>query len=498
MKKLIITLGLSGMLCVGCVDLTQEPNSFLTPENIEYNERNVTSLANGLYTSLWGGNYAYNCRTMLMGLGADDVICGTTSKRGTFTDQLHVDMGSMEQDYMTMWDNMYKLIQASNQFIEGLEATNSIKEKEKEPYLGEAYFMRAFAHFNLVRWFGDVPAFTDSKCVTDFLGNTTITRNKVEDIYLKLIVPDLKQAEVLLPNRGRASTAPNSTVCKWAAKACLAEVYLTMAGWPMKQTQYYADARDKALEIITDGGYKLVDHYEDLWKEATKSDDTEHIFALNHSNTNYSNYGKSYFTTDEEGGWGDYLADSCFYERYPNDERKKFNFVTEFQPGGVGRKINFKKTVMRSPAINKYRDYGGVSSPQSLGITPIYRYADVLLMYAEAQNKADHKPNPKAYECINDIRKRAMGGIENPLTPDLSEEDFDKAVFDERGWEFFSEFKRWFQLVRTEKVWEANQFNPGVKKGIDKYGVTKDDRQVYLMPLPAEEAQFCNFPQNPR
>ena len=46
-------------------------------------------------------------------------------------------MGSMEQDYMTMWDNMYKLIQASNQFIEGLEATNSIKEKEKEPYLGE-------------------------------------------------------------------------------------------------------------------------------------------------------------------------------------------------------------------------------------------------------------------------------------------------------------------------------------------------------------------------
>lgn len=146
--------------------------------------------------------------------------------------------------------------------------------------------MRAFAHFNLVRWFGDVPAFTDSKCVTDFLGNTTITRNKVEDIYLKLIVPDLKQAEVLLPNRGRASTAPNSTVSKWAAKACLAEVYLTMAGWPMKQTQYYADARDKALEIITDGGYKLVDHYDDLGKEATKSDDTRHIFSIDHSNTN--------------------------------------------------------------------------------------------------------------------------------------------------------------------------------------------------------------------
>ena len=478
MKKLIITLGLSGMLCVGCVDLTQEPNSFLTPENIEYNERNVTSLANGLYTSLWGGNYAYNCRTMLMGLGADDVICGTTSKRGTFTDQLHVDMGSMEQDYMTMWDNMYKLIQASNQFIEGLEATNSIKEKEKEPYLGEAYFMRAFAHFNLVRWFGDVPAFTDSKCVTDFLGNTTITRNKVEDIYLKLIVPDLKQAEVLLPNRGRASTAPNSTVSKWAAKACLAEVYLTMAGWPMKQTQYYADARDKALEIITDGGYKLVDHYEDLWKEATKSDDTEHIFALNHSNTNYSNYGKSYFTTDEEGGWGDYLADSCFYERYPNDERKKFNFVTEFQPGGVGRKINFKKTVMRSPAINKYRDYGGVSSPQSLGITPIYRYADVYLSLAEAlvmKPEATSKDYTEALGYVNTIRERAK--LKALKLEDVNtQEKFIDQILTERSHEFWCENGQYrADLIRHDKF---------VQRAIDVTQTPYANKYKELYPLP--------------
>lgn len=496
MKKIIVTLGIISMLCFGCVDLSQEPLSFPTPENIEYNEANITSLANGLYTSLWYGNYYYNCRTMLMGLGADDVICGTVSKRGTYLDQLHVDMAQMDGDFMNIWDNMYKLIQTSNQFIEGLEATTTIAQKEKEPYLGEAYFMRAFAHFNLVRWFGDVPAFTDSKCVKDFQGNTTITRNKVEDIYKDLIIPDLKKAEGLLPNRGRVSEAPNSTVCKWAAKACLADVYLTMAGWPLKQTQYYADARDKALEVITDGGYKLVDHYADLWKEATKSDDTEHIFALNHSNTNHSNYGTSYFTTDEEGGWGDYLADSCFYERYPNDERKKFNFVTEFVVNR--RKINFRKSAMRSPAINKYRDYGGVSSAQSLGITPIYRYADVLLMYAEAQNKADHKPNTLAYEQINKVRKRAMGGVDNPLTPDLNEEDFDKAVFDERGWEFFSEFKRWFQLVRVEKVFEANQFNPGVKAGIDKYGVTATDRKVYLLPLPTKEAAMCGFPQNPR
>ena len=497
MKKLIITFGISGILLTGCVDLLQEPLSFPTPENIEYTEENVTSLANGLYTSLWGGNYAYNCRTILMGLGADDVSCGSYTKRGVHWDQLHVDMASMENDFMTMWDNMYKLIQGSNQLIEGLTATSSMTEEEKKQYLGEAYFMRAFAHFNLVRWFGDVPAFTDSQCATDFLGNSTITRNSVEDIYKKLIVPVLQLAETLLPNRGRVSDAPNSTVSKWAAKACLAEVYLTMAGWPLKQTQYYADARDKAFEIIEDGGYDLVDHYEDLWKEATKSDDKEHIFALNHSTDMYSNYGKSYYITEEStSAWSDYVADSCFYERYPEDERKEFNFIDEFIINR--RKVSFKNTTMRSPAINKYRDYGGVNSAQSLGITPIYRYADVLLMYAEAQNKADHGPNTFAYEQINKVRKRAMGGIDNPLTPNLDEEEFDKAVFDERGWEFFCEFKRWFQLVRTEKVWDANQFTPRIKEGIDSYGVTKDNRNVYLMPLPSEEVQSCGFTQNPR
>lgn len=496
MKNLIIALGIGSILLTGCVDLSQEPLSFPTPENIEYNETNVTSLTNGLYTELWGGNYEYNCRTILIGLGADDVVCGSNEKRGRYWDRLHIEMASMEDDFQIMWTNMYSLIQASNQLIEGLIATQSISEEEKAQYLGEAYFMRAFAHFNLIRWFGDVPAFTDSKCVKDILGNTTITRNKVEDIYDLVIIPDLKNAETMLPNRGRVSEAPNSTVCKWAAKACLAEVYLTRAGWPLKQTQYYANARDKALEIIKDGGYELVDHYQDLWKEDTKSDDTEHIFALNHSSTTYSNYGKSYFTSAEEKGWGDYLADSCFYERYPDDERKQFNFVTEFKVGA--RKINFKKSAMRSPAINKYRDYGGVDSPQSLGITPIYRYADVLLMYAEAQNKADHGPNALAYQYINDVRRRAMGGVDNPLTPDLNEEDFDKAVFDERGWEFFCEFKRWFQLVRTEQVWEANQFNPNVKKGIDSYGITKDNRDVYVMPLPTKEVQQCGFTQNPR
>ena len=72
------------------------------------------------------------------------------------------------------------MIQASNQLIEGLEASPTMADEAKKPYLGEAYFMRAFAYFHLVRYFGDVPGFTDSTCYKDILGSTNITRNKTE------------------------------------------------------------------------------------------------------------------------------------------------------------------------------------------------------------------------------------------------------------------------------------------------------------------------------
>ena len=84
--------------------------------------------------------------------------------------------------------------------------------------------MRAFAYFHLVRYFGDIPGFTDSTCYKDILGSTNITRNKTEDIYNLIIVPSLKIAEEYLPERGRKNNGSNETPSRWAAKACLADV----------------------------------------------------------------------------------------------------------------------------------------------------------------------------------------------------------------------------------------------------------------------------------
>lgn len=507
---------MAAMSLSSCVDMDQQPTSFLTPETLVYDQRTVEIMANGLYNDLWYNNYGFNCRMQILGLGADDIIGGSLTKRHALVDGLNVSTTQHDADTEYVWKNMYSVIRSANMMIANVPGSDKLDENAKKSYLGEAYFMRAYAYFNLVRFFGGVPALTDPDCNEDIYGNGSgaIVRASVADLYDKIIVPDLKMAEEYLPARAR--TGNNARASKGAAKACLADVYLTMAGWPLKRSECYAQAAAKAKEIIehTDTKeYTLADTYESLWKEANKSSDEEHIFALNHDSNNgtASNYGRSYYAQEEStAAWSDYLADSCFYENYPADARKAFNFVANFKLEGTPRPLNFKKTTMRAPAINKYRDYAPTSegivimTAQTNGITPIYRYAEVLLMYAEAQNKAEGAPNALAYKCLNDVRARGSKAVNGTVfkyteAANMTPEQFDKAVFDERGYEFFAEFKRWFHLVRTEKVIEANMGNPRVKESIEAYGLQgKAKETYYLMPLPVQEVIQCGFAQNPR
>lgn len=511
-KKLTIA-SCAALLMTGCVDLTQEPRSFLTPGTIVYDEATIEVTANGLYKDLWYNNYGYNCRSMILQTGADDVIVGTITKRYKQIDELEVTSGLHDSDVEIMWLNLYTVIRTANSMLKDMAASKDTKDEVKAPFLGEAHFMRAYAYFNLVRYFGDVIATTDPTCTEAIAGYKMTDRVPVDVIYKEIIVPDLKKAEELLPERAR--TNDNSRPSKGAAKACLADVYLTMAGWPLNLgTEYYQLAADKAKEII-DGkqvkGYDLVKPYSDLWKEAKKADDTEHIFALNHdaNNGTASNYGRSYYAAEESSAaWADYLGDSLFYEKTPADERKSFNYVTNFTVAGSPRPISFKKTSMRAPAINKYRDYTPTNSEgklvmtaQTNGITPIYRYAEVLLMYAEASVKATNTIDATAKSCLEKVRNRAGGASATKATP-TDPQQFLQEVSDEYGWEFFAEFKRWFQLVRTQQVVSANEANscPRVQAAVKEAEAVyqSDPKSVCWFPLPQNEVNISNLVQNNR
>lgn len=542
-----------GLLAVSCVDLDQQPKSHYTMENYEPSPESFEAVANGLYRKFYtgnddNGNYEFNTRVFAMSVGADDVIRGSvkdgTNNRVERIDELDIypyssisaDDGKSDVAYM--WRGMYGTVQAASSFIKdvllynisdavfesdfGSDTSRMVSDFNLETYerlvssgslapgdtsmllLGEGYFMRALAYFYLVRFFGEVPCYADHTNRVSINGiaavDEQVPRSPLKDIYEKMIVRDLKLAAELLPEISRSGS--NDRPSKWAAKTCLADVYLHMAGWPLKDVSKYADAAAAAKEVIDNAGLSLTGNYRDLWLEATKKQTNEHIFAIQHyisspTSTSWaSNYGKSYYAQDEsdggsQTGWADYLMDSAFYESYRSDDRRK-TFIAVVVLEGSG--IPWKSSLQKAPPINKYRDYGTIASAQSEGITPIYRYAQVLLMYAEASNMADGGPNAFAEQCVKDVQARSnISGAYLPAG--LDRDGFDEAVFTEFGWEFAVEAKRWFQLVRKERVVERNQFNTRVKAKLDARGATSEaaaqNGKGYLFPIPTETIELA-------
>lgn len=497
MKKYSLLI-LTVFTLVSCVDLLQEPKSNLTPKTVVLTETTLEAMTNGLYKDFWMNNFGFNCRVASLGLGADDMLTGSQAKqRNLLDDQLRVPVDNA--DVAVLWKGFYATIFSANNLISTITENTDLSPQLGNKYLGEAYFFRALTYFYIVRYFGDAPAITDPTASEDIDGSLDMPRKSVKDIYEKIIIPDLQQAEKLLPTTSR--DAKNQAPTSWAAKTVLTDVYLNMAGWPIKEQAYYAKAAEKAKEIIDGGAHALMPNYKDLWLEANKSNKTEHIFALQHSLTYLpSQYGLSYLGI-EEGGWYDYVADPVFYTNFPEDTRKEFCFVTSTIDSKTKATIQWTEFDTKSPYIRKYRNFGGCGeygiegatdrkNQLSQGLTPIYRYADVLLFYAEASNMAEGAPNALAYECINKVRDRAFGDTNHRLSG-LNKEQFAKAVFDEFGWENVFEFKRWFQLVRTEKVDEAVGKNPAVGARLN---VNKEN---YLYPIPTRQCELRGWSNNP-
>ncbi|MFC4218972.1 RagB/SusD family nutrient uptake outer membrane protein [Flagellimonas marina] len=176
----------------------------------------------------------------LLGIYGDELIYyGNTASD---LQQFHTNsLISTNGTVTSFWRGCYNLIYAANSIIEGLEST-PISDMDRDRYLGEAHFLRAFIHFYLVNIFGDVP-YVDS---TDFLENREIARLEEAQVYEK-IIGDLRLAKSLLPIEyaGAGRARPN----KWVATAMLSRTYLYMGQWQQ--------ALEEATEVVAQGGYVM-------------------------------------------------------------------------------------------------------------------------------------------------------------------------------------------------------------------------------------------------
>jgi hypothetical protein len=439
-------VGLTLLFAVSCVDLNENPPSDLSPQNFytsedEFNSA-LTGIAKALYSDWSGFDYGYD---LILASGAEDV----RSDADIFKNFDRLTPNDREVVIRDFWQKAYQAISNANALIAGLNNAKNMKPEVIDALEGQARFFRAFTYFYLVRFFGEIQVTTYEN--QSDAGN--VKQSTVEEVYANVIIPDLTIAERKLPR----SFAEKGRPTQGAAKTLLAKVYLTMAGWPVKQPEiYYPLAMEKACEIINPEngyGYDREAHYADLWKQDNKLTSKEFIFTFYGSIAEdgiaggHLDLATRYFGNGE-GGWGDYYSETRFFEAFPDGERKDATFTSVFADGTTFAEAQTQ------PHIAKYRDGGNHVGTNSEGFRPLLRYADVLLIYAEAANYVNNGPTTEALKALNAVRTRA--GLE-PYPKGMMMQEFDQAVLDERAWEFACEGDRWHDLVRRERVVEANR-----------------------------------------
>jgi hypothetical protein len=392
------------------------------------------------------------------------------------------------------WNGLYRVISNANLAIDKIPGITPMDEAQKSRKLGEARFLRAWAYFYAVRLWGDIPLVTKPQTATseDFFPS----RAPQEEVY-KLIVDDLVAAEAAglpwMDATGRASLA--------ATKAQLSKVYLTMAGQPLnKGAAYYKLAADKSKEIIDYSNanptvINLFPNYLDL-HDVNKEDILEHLFEIQYQITVASNPMDNYYpnfkavTVNGPGGTGSSVPTLSFYNSYePGDLRAKNQegfFYTSYYRNGNGDPFD-----LGAPYVFKHFNIvangtaGVKGTAQNNLDVPQIRYAEVLLIYAEAQNEVGG-PTQAAYDAFKRIRDRAK--LTTPALSTYSQASFREAVWKERWHELCYEGITWFDMVRLRKVYNETT------NGFDNFvgHVNKSSNQPLqakhlLMPLGVQE-----------
>ena len=504
MKKLIYLVTIAGglLLTASCVDLDQEPQSFITEEQYisTISQESLESAATALQSNLWHDNYGFNCRIQRIQVCADEITY-RAAKAGNelaYYDRLSPDISANTADFDTSWEDFYFVIANANKLICRAKAPEESTEEEVNQFnsvLAEAYFMRGLSYFYLVRMYGNIPIVPED-------GNETLINcplSSPEDVYNQMIIPSLEYAVKWLPEKPR--TGNSATPTKWAAETCLADVYITMAGWPLKKTEYYEKAAAAAKDVLDNNNYHVQEStYDDLWLESNKNN-SEFMFCIHHSHANKtmaSNYGKSYYPADysPNAGWADYYARAEKFNEYPDDDRKAWNFMTEWASSSTdpkGQIVQWQNSPDGLPCISKYYNYDQGNpgqNAQANGVTCIYRLADAKLLYAEASTRATNTVNSQALQAVQSLQERA--GYTNhgiPLVSTTNPQEFLEVVSNERSYEFFAEMRRWFELVRLEMVddkrpeaWNGSFFQA---------------QGHYYFPIPSNQIMLTGWTNNP-
>lgn len=442
MKKIVyifIALALTTLSCKKMLDI--QPTDSISSEQAINDAAGVQKAITGAYYSLHdAGNYG---RNMVI---VEDLAADNLSWTGTMRDYLQIDENLIAADNGItdgIWTSNYDCINRVNNVLYRIDGI-SMSDDNRDLYTGDALFLRALSHFNLVNYFGGIPIKT---MPTLDLSTINQARNSVADVYSQIIA-DLTTAEQLLP-----PTRPLGWASSFSAKALLARVYLTkyhLTG----DVATAALAITKAGEVISDGGFIMAPTFADLYNGNT----TESIFEVVFDAQNSNRLAQYFFPVSLTGRY-EVSPSPAFVEGFRATDTVRFLSSVAFDSKNL-------------PYGIKYKDY-------TSGTDRVYvlRLAEMYLIRAEA--RAYTNGNIEAIrDDIDVVRTRA--GLDPTTAADYPE--LKLVIENERRHEFAFESQRWSDLVRTKRA--------ATVLGIDP--------KYTLFPIPLSELQTNNLmTQNP-
>lgn len=465
--------------CTDYVDYDPVDNYEITADVYFNSENDFEAALVGTYDPL---QWMY-LNILIGDIASDNSLCGGESA----TDVI----GLQEIDDMTHNPNNDNLTSIWRWCYEGINRANYLEENKdklefdrKDALYGEVYFLRAYYYFELVKFFGGVPLFTESRLTAGDSG--TLQRASADEVYAQ-IVADLTNAKNTLP----VDTSQKGRATKYAAHALLGKVYLYMEEWDLAASEF--------SNVI--GVYSLVDNYEDQFLKNGENG-TESVFEVQHTNTSEW-YDWGFVPQGTEGNFGVIHNGPRAYAGPTYSSGWSFNVPTEdlytsFEDGDTRQKASILDIVAFSEETgasyaegyehtgyfnNKYIPRGGESGAQiELNYLTNYRairYADVLLMAAEANNRIGNDDDAQDY--LNEVRRRAFGDEDHDITS--TGENLRLAILAERNFELSMEGHRFFDLVRTGN---AAGTIPGFVAGKHE-----------LFPIPQQEIDISELAQNP-
>lgn len=500
---------------VGCNKmLDKQPTDFIYPGDYFKTEIDVMTALAGVY-DVMGKTNTYS-RTLIFENDISDE--GFNSLSSTPIDLSFNNHDASHVGVNGMWNLWYQGINRANTLLKNIDNKDLVMDATKRNIAkGEALFLRGYYYFMLASNWGAVPLRLEP---TANVADVNIPRTPVAKVFEQIVKDMETAADLVAP---ASAYAINSRITKSTVWGILARVNLKWAGEPLKNTAKFAEAKKWAEKVMDPAnGHSLNPDYKQIFinHAQDKYDTKECLWEVEFNKL--STGGQ-----EEEGGvgsitgipntdrtfgysYGALHVQARYYNSFEAGDLRRDWTINPYYYGTVGgvtnTKVNYAANQIYNRCNAKWRREYETATPKNVNTTPInfplLRYADVLLMYAEAENEING-PTAEAYNAINAVRKRAFG-LTLPTPPNpapvyelsgLDQDAFRSAIRSERTHELGFEALRKFDLIRwgiyvttmNALGLEVNATAPSDWKAKASLAGTNAAERHLLLPIPSSE-----------